>query len=371
MKLLWHLWSIDSEWTGYFRDAVTNYCLPDSKTQASFTRALKGRRTTRRERQREKNRAYLQKEHIRCLKNGEKRLIECIRAGKQIEMLRGHHEHQDLEEEISNTKRTRLIMQCDTVLSYCRVKLKALRNGTKITEKAVILEVIESSIYNPSFSAVRSWFLQLFEFDESNERAFTFGRDDRGRNSKETLIDDPDVAAQLKMFCLQKLKSLTVRVVRKHINDNILNAQDVDQQFIIKEEQLEKFGILNCSICNATAHEWMLKIGCKAAWHKKSFYVDNHESERALKERARYLKSWEETQLYEYVWLQFQPWRTRSGGSRRGSICSRQRVGRGRQQRTEAEVDKILASIKPTRERRLKFSGIMLTTVVIFTSSVT
>lgn len=187
----------------------------------------------------------------------------------------------------------------------------------------MILEVIENSIYKPSFSAVRSWFLQLFEFDESNERAFTFGRDGRGRNSTETLIDDPDVAAQLKMFdCLQTSKSLTVRVVRKGINDNILKAQDDDRRFIIKEEQLEKCSVLNRSKFNATAHEWMMKIGCKAAWHKKSFYVDNHESERALKQRARYLKSWKETQLCEYEWLQFSPLRTRSGGSRRGSICS-------------------------------------------------
>ena len=235
-----------------FRDAVTKFCLSDSGTQAKFTRALKSQRTKRRERQKEKNRAYLRKEHIRRLENGEKRLIECIPYGKQVEMLRGHDALQDLEQEISSKQKARLIMQCDTVLAYCRAKLKALRKGHKITEKALILEVTENSIYKPSFSAVRSWLMQFFEFDDSDERAFTFRPDGRGRSSKETLIDDPDVAAQLKMFCLQKLKSLTVGVVRNHINDNILNAQDDEQRFIIKDEQLEKCGIVDRSICTAT-----------------------------------------------------------------------------------------------------------------------
>ena len=153
------------------------------------------------------------------------------------------------------------------------------------------------------------------------------------------------------MFCLQKLKSLTVGVVRNHINDNILNAQDDEQRFIIKDEQREKCGIVDRSICTATAHEWLMKIGCKAAWHKKSFYVDNHESEKALKQRARYLKSWKETQLYEYLWLQFSTLEDKKWRESARKYLLEQRVVRGRQQRTEAEVDLILASIKPTREK--------------------
>ena len=65
------------------------------------------------------------------LENGEKRLIECIPYGKQVEMLRIHDALQDLEQAVSSKQKARLIVQCDTVLAYCRAKLKALRKGNK------------------------------------------------------------------------------------------------------------------------------------------------------------------------------------------------------------------------------------------------
>ena len=182
--------------------------------------------------------------------------------------------------------------------------------------------------------------------------SFRFDRDGRGNAPGLSLLDTHGIKGKLLAFCLQNIKVLSVERVQQFVNVHILKEKNVLGEFMISDKDIEDAGLKvrgekARTISTKTAHRWMEKIDCKRAWHKKSYYTDNHESPRAKKQREAYLKHWKATQLYEYCWIQFSREEETKWRDHLVKYMCKRKVGRSRSNEAPEAINEFVASIKP------------------------
>ena len=99
-----------------------------------------------------------------------------------------------------------------------------------------------------------------------------------------TLLDDEDIASELKLALSEKLK------------DGFLTASDV-VDIVSSPEMQAQFAcarINKPSISASTAHRWLSKLGWHLGRHQNGMYVDGHKREDVVKYRQGFVERFKE-----------------------------------------------------------------------------
>ena len=193
---------------------------------------------------------------------------------------------------------------------------------------------------------------RFFEVDEEKgSYKFSLSRDGRGRVSKSSLLFNTDVAAQLKNWTRQELRTLSCETAREFINNHILKKKKGDGEYVFSDELLEESKIdpVKREISLQCAHRWIThhSIGCHQKYRSQSYYVDNHESDRALEQRKEYIKEWKKDLIREKVWISFSKEEHQTMKRKLRAYMLKRRVTKKKIKLSEEEVDRFIAHLEP------------------------